>query len=92
VTWDVELAGPARRQLAEELPESVAAAVANFLCGALAENPHRVGKRLEPPLFPAYSASRGDYRVIYVIDEAAQRVVVKSIRHRREVYHPQRRQ
>ncbi|MDR0365341.1 MAG: type II toxin-antitoxin system RelE/ParE family toxin [Bifidobacteriaceae bacterium] len=84
--WAVDLAGPARRQLAEELPEAVAAAAANFLCGALAENPHRVGKQLEPPLFPAYSARRGDYRVIYLIDDAARRVIVKSIRHRSRAY------
>jgi mRNA interferase RelE/StbE len=28
----------------------------------------------------------GDYRIVYLIDEAARRVLVERIRHRREVY------
>lgn len=32
------------------LPEKVAVAVYEFTTGPLLENPHRVGKRLDPPL------------------------------------------
>ncbi len=48
--------GAARRALAETLPLDVVAGVSDFLTGPLADNPHRVGKPLEPPLAGFYSA------------------------------------
>jgi hypothetical protein len=39
-----------RRALAETLTEAVAAAAYKFITGPLLEEPHRVGKRLLPPL------------------------------------------
>ena len=75
-----------RRALAETLPEAVAAAAYEFITGPLLEEPHRVGKRLLPPLDDRFSARRGTYRVIYRIDDQACVVTVVDIGHRRDVY------
>ncbi|HET9561623.1 MAG TPA: type II toxin-antitoxin system RelE/ParE family toxin [Propionibacteriaceae bacterium] len=75
-----------RRQLAEQLPEAVAAAALEFLKGPLLENPHRVGRRLSPPLDDRYSARRGTYRVIYHIDDDSRVVTVVLVTHRRDAY------
>lgn len=86
MTYLVEFAAPARRALSEQLPEAVAAAALELCLGGLAENPRRVGKQLRPPLADIWSARRGDYRVLYSIDEDEQRVVVQAVEHRRDAY------
>jgi mRNA-degrading endonuclease RelE of RelBE toxin-antitoxin system len=75
-----------RRAVAETPPEPVAAAAYEFITGPLLEQPHRVGKRLLPPLSDRFSARRGTYRVIYRIDDEAHVVTVVDIGHRRDVY------
>ena len=59
MTFRVVLAPPARRALEFALPEGVAAAAWEFINGALAENPHRVGKPLTGELTGLWSARRG---------------------------------
>lgn len=86
MTYTVRLSAQARRALTQELPEAVAAACYEFLRGPLSENPRRVGKPLREPLAPRYSARRGDFRVIYLIDGQHVLVEVISIRHRRDAY------
>jgi mRNA-degrading endonuclease RelE of RelBE toxin-antitoxin system len=86
VSYAVRVSRQARRSLTDELPPAVAAACLEFLSGALADNPHRVGKPLRPPLAPLYSARRGEFRVIYDIREAEVVVQVVTIRHRRDAY------
>ncbi|WP_197091977.1 type II toxin-antitoxin system RelE family toxin [Streptacidiphilus albus] len=54
--------------------------------GAIAANPHRVGKPLEEPFDGYHSARRGTYRVIYRINENKRTVEIHSIRHRRDAY------
>jgi mRNA interferase RelE/StbE len=76
----------ARRQLAEVLPEAVAFAAHEFIVGPLLANPHRVGKRLEPPLADRHSARRGTYRVIYRIDDHRQTVTVVAVAPRGDAY------
>jgi mRNA-degrading endonuclease RelE of RelBE toxin-antitoxin system len=76
----------ARRQLAEQLPEGVAFAAYEFICGPLLQNPHRVGKRLMPPLDDRHSARRGTYRVIYRIDDENRNVTVVGIGQRSDIY------
>ncbi|MFF7684395.1 type II toxin-antitoxin system RelE/ParE family toxin [Microbacterium sp. NPDC007973] len=86
MTYEVVFTRGARRALEVDLPEKVAAAAFEFIVGALAENPRRVGKPLREPLAPLFSARRGEYRVLYrIIDE---RVVIEivSITHRRDAY------
>lgn len=78
---------PARRALAR-LPEKVATAVVEFLYGSLAASPHRVGKPLKLGLEGLHSARRGDYRVIYRIDDQRRRIEVVAIEHRSDIYRP----
>lgn len=82
----MRVAGPAARALAEVLPEKVAAAAYEFITGVLLDDPHRVGKPLESPLDPAWSARRGSYRILYLIDDGARIVQVTAIRHRGDAY------
>ncbi len=82
----LSIARTAKRALTHNLPEKVAAAAYACITGPLVDNPHRVGKPLEPPLAPTYSARRGDYRVLYLIDDEAQIVRVTAIRHRADAY------
>ena len=84
--YELRLSRSARRALAETLPESVAAAVWEFVTGPLLDNPHRVGKRLRFELEGYYSARRGQYRVIYKIDENDVIVDVIKISHRGDAY------
>jgi mRNA interferase RelE/StbE len=86
VTYRIEVAPAAARALEVELPEKIAVAVIEFIYGPLAENPQRVGKQLEPPLYPRYSARRGEYRVLYDILDDAVVVRVIVIARRRDVY------
>jgi mRNA interferase RelE/StbE len=76
----------ARRQLADRLPEAAAFAAYEFIVGPLLDNPHRVGKRLRPPLADRHSARRGTYRVIYRIDDPQRTVTVVDVAHRRDAY------
>ena len=76
----------ARRHLTENLPEAVAAAAYEFIPGPLVDDPHRVGKRVRPPLEDRHSARRGTYRVIYRIDDDIHTVTVVDVAHRRNAY------
>jgi len=78
---------PARRALGR-LPEKVATAAVEFLYGSLAADPYRVGKPLKLGLARLHSARRGDYRVIYRIDDQRHLVTVLAIEHRSDVYRP----
>jgi mRNA interferase RelE/StbE len=80
-------AAPARRALTR-LPEKVATAAVEFLYGSLAANPRRVGKPLRLGLSGLHSARRGDFRVIYRIDDETWQVTVLAIEHRSDIYRP----
>ena len=85
--YELRVTGPAERQLSR-LNEGTAAAIVEFMIGALTENPHRVGGRLQRKHAGLYSARRGAYRVIYEIDESEHLVIVHRIEHRSTVYRP----
>lgn len=85
-SYELIIAPTARRQLAERLPESVAFAAYELIVGPLLENPHRIGKRLMPPLDDHRSARRGTYRVIYRIDDQLMRVTVVAVTRRSDAY------
>ena len=78
----------ASRRALTRLPEKVATAVVEFLYGSLASNPYRVGKPLKLGLEGLYSARRGDYRVVYRIDDDRHQVTVVAIEHRSDIYRP----
>jgi mRNA interferase RelE/StbE len=86
--FELVLTPPARRALAEKLPEPVAGAVIDFLTSALVANPHRVGKPLRDDLAGIWSARRGTYRVLYRINDDLREVVVLRIERRRDAYRP----
>lgn len=86
--YELVLTPPAVRAVRTGLPEAVAAAVIEFLTGALVENPRRVGKPLRGNLAGLHSARRGTYRVIYRIDDERSEVIVLRIEHRRNAYRP----
>ena len=84
--YELVVAGPAARAIAETLPEPVAAAVIDFITGSLLENPQRVGRALRNELAGIHSARRGSYRVLYRIDDGRRTVTVLRIDHRGDVY------
>jgi mRNA-degrading endonuclease RelE of RelBE toxin-antitoxin system len=83
ITWTA----PARRAMAR-LPEKAATAAVEFSYGSLAASPHRAGKPLKLELDGLHSARRGDYRVIYRIDDQHRRVDAVAIEHRSDIYRP----
>jgi mRNA interferase RelE/StbE len=80
------VAGPAARAIRDELPEAVAWAAIELITGPPLENPRRVGRELRDQLTGTWSTRRGDFRVLYRIDEARYEVHVLRIDHRRDVY------
>lgn len=84
--YELIIAPTAKKQLAEELPESVAFAAYEFIIGPLLDNPRRVGKQLRPPLNDRYSARRGTYRVLYGVDDERQQVTVVGVFSRTDAY------
>lgn len=86
MTYRVQVARTAARQLTEQLPQAVAAACVEFLYGPLAENPYRVGAPLRKPFEGYWGARRGEYQVRYTIDETTHTVKVVDISHRRDAY------
>jgi len=84
--YRLRIARPAARALGELLPEKVAIAAYEFITGPLLDDPHRVGKPLDPPMAPAWTARRGTYRILYVVDDSHRIVEVTAIRHRSDAY------
>ena len=84
--YEIVLAPPAGRALAEGLPSAAAFAAWEFIQGPLAEHPDIVGVRLRAPFEGLWRARRGEYRVRYRIDEEQRRVMVMSVDHRRDAY------
>ena len=86
--YELVVTPTAQRALAEHLPESVAAAVIDFITTTLLGAPRRVGKPLRGDLAGLWSARRGTYRVLYRLPDDTREVVVFRIDHRRDVYRP----
>lgn len=53
----------------DQVPPRVTPAIIEFIYGPLVGNPHRVGKPLRDDFEGQWSARRGDYRILYVIDD-----------------------
>lgn len=69
-------------------PEAVAAAIVEFMVGALIQSPRQVGHPLHQELTGLWAARRGPYRVIYEIDDDDALVNLVRIDHRADVYRP----
>lgn len=84
--WQLDVRPRAQRQL-NRLPEKIATAAAEFITGALLDNPHRVGHPLHDEYAGQHSARRGaDWRIRYRIAEDAHTVIVLDISHRSDTY------
>jgi mRNA interferase RelE/StbE len=79
------VAATAERSLAR-LPESLAAAIIEFMLAGLIDAPRRVGHPLQRDLAGLWAARRGPYRVAYEIDDENATVVILRIDHRSDVY------
>ena len=87
--YELGIAPPARRALAERLPPVVAGAAVEFITGPLLANPWRVGKPLDEELAGIHSARPGrDWRVLDEIDDTRHVVIVLDIRPRSTAYRP----
>lgn len=84
--YELVLSRRAKRDLTERLPEKAAVAAWEFITGPLLDDPRKVGAPLDPPLAPAWRARRGEYRVIYLIDDDRVIIGVVTIQHRRDAY------
>ena len=77
---------PAAARALQRMPEKIASACWEFIHGPLADNPCRVGKPLLEPLAPQYSARRGEYRVLYLIEDEEVTIIITSVTHRADAY------
>lgn len=84
--YRVALSPTARRNLAQELPETVAIAAVELIYQGIAHQPYRRVRQLSPPLENAWKANRGTYRVLYEIDERQRVIRILRIAHRRDAY------
>ena len=83
--YEVEITPEGLRHL-NRLPDKVRAAVVETFFGSIAESSQRAGKRLRGELEGLYSARRGEFRVIYEIDDTRRVVLVHRAQHRRSAY------
>lgn len=75
----------ARRDL-QRIPPRIVHAIVEFVFGDLAAFPRRVGKPLQRGFEGSFGARRGPYRILYSIDDGANRVEILRIDHRSDVY------
>jgi mRNA interferase RelE/StbE len=86
LAWTIELTETAAKALAK-LDKPTARRIGRFLKEKLArlEDPRSAGKALVGPL-DLWRYRVGDYRLVVSIEDAALRILVIRIGHRREVY------
>jgi len=84
--YELIVARPAARAIAETLSQPVAAAVIDFITGSLLENPRRAGCELRNELAGIHSARRGSYRILYRINEKERAATVLRVDRRGDVY------
>jgi mRNA interferase RelE/StbE len=87
VAYEVEITPEGLRHL-RKLPEKVKVAVLETIFGSIAEDPQRVGKPLRGELERLHSARRGDFRVIYEMDQETRTVIIHRAAHRATAYRP----
>ena len=71
------------------VPPRVAEPLVAFIFGSLASDPRRRGKPLQRELAGRWAARRGDYRIVYRLDDDTTTMYVLKIAHRAQVYRPQ---
>jgi mRNA-degrading endonuclease RelE of RelBE toxin-antitoxin system len=86
--YQVQLTAAAVRSL-RIVPPRVAEPLVAFIFGGLAAAPKRRGKPLQRELAGRWGARRGDYRIVYRIDETTSTMYVLKIAGRADVYRSQ---
>lgn len=84
-SYRVSLSSSAVRSL-KAIPPRYAESLVTFAFAALAENPQRRGKPLGAEFTGLWSARRGEYRIMYEIDEEVRVVAVVRFVHRAQAY------
>ena len=82
--YAVEVKPPARKEL-EALPDKVLARVVRKM-DSLRDTPRPAGCKKLKGYKDQWRVRVGDWRVVYIIDDAAKLISVTRIGHRREVY------
>lgn len=82
--YSVEVKPPARKEL-EALPDEVLARVLQKM-DSLRNAPRPAGCRRLKGYKDQWRVRVGDWRVVYIIDDAAKLISITRIAHRREVY------
>ena len=85
MAYRIEITPEGLRHL-NRLPAKVRAAVFEAIFGTIAENPHRAGKALRGELEGLHSARRGDFRIVYEVDDGDRVVLIHRTKHRRTIY------
>ena len=84
--WPV-LTASALRSL-QAIPPRVIEPLVAFVFGSLSEEPRRRGKPLQGELAGRWAARRGDYRIIYRLDDDTKTMYVLKIARRGDAYRP----
>lgn len=87
MTWNVDFSPAAQRDL-NQVSARVGPALLEFIYSGIAENPPRRGEPLRGEMAGVWSARRGDYRVLYRIDETSRTVQVVRVAGRGTAYRP----
>lgn len=85
--YEVRITPEGLRNL-NRLPDKIRDAALAALAGPVRENPRQVGKALVGDLAGLYSTRRGDYRIIYQVDDDTTTLIIHPIQHRSTVYRP----
>lgn len=85
MTWQVQFSHAALRGL-DRLPPKIAQAVVEFVTVTLPGNPLRMSKPLQGEFEGLQSARRGDYRVLFALDETSRTLLVVRVAHRWDAY------
>lgn len=86
--WEMRVTSRFKRDL-RRLPPRLAAAVIEYVTATLPANPHRMSRSLAGDLEGLHSARRGDYRILFEIDEEAHAIVLLRVGHRAHIYRPE---
>ena len=70
----------------QAVPPRVAEPLVAFVFGSLAEQPRRRGKPLRGELAGYWAARRGEYRIVYRLDDDTKTMYVTKIARRADVY------
>jgi mRNA-degrading endonuclease RelE of RelBE toxin-antitoxin system len=70
------------------VPPRVAEPLIAFIFGGLVSDPKRRGKPLQREMAGRWAARRGDYRIVYRLDDESKTMHVLKIGYRSDIYRP----